>query len=216
MSKRKVVLVDDHKLVRAGLKALVDATTDFEVVAEGQDGADVQSLLESYSPDVLLLDISMELKSGLVALEELRKSQNSTPVIMLSMHERADYVIEALKLGANGYLLKDAAQPELELALSCVLEDHIYLSPRISKAVVAGVIGEVDADSPLPLTPRQEEILRLLALGKATKEIAWELGLSAKTIESHRAQIMDRLNIRDIAGLVRYAIRNGIIPLDDA
>ncbi|MEQ5835202.1 response regulator transcription factor [Marinobacter sp. NFXS9] len=214
-NERRVVLFDDHDLVREGLKLMIEAIPDFRVIAEGEDGGAVPEIVGQAEPDVVLMDISMHKVTGLDALRTLREQQNPTPVIMLSMHREPNYVINAFRLGANGYLLKDSAAKELHFALDSVCNQQLYVSPGISESVVGAAIGELDAPEPSPLTGRQNEILRLIALGRATKEIAWDLGLSAKTVESHRAQIMERLSIRDIAGLVRYAIRNGLISLDD-
>jgi DNA-binding NarL/FixJ family response regulator len=213
---RTVVLIDDHRLVRAGLKNLIDNMDDFTVIAEGADGVEAIDLAEHEKPDVCILDISMRDMSGIDALADLRKKGCTTKVIILSMHDSPEYVSKALRAGANGYLLKDSAETELSLALQSVVEEQVYLSPRISgdlvKAALAGGTGFLSS-SDVPLTERQKEILRHIADGKATKEIAWELGLSAKTIESHRAQIMERLEIRDIAGLIRYAFKHGLTEL---
>jgi len=213
---RTVVLIDDHRLVRAGLKNLIDNMDDFTVIAEGADGVEAIALAEHEKPDVCILDISMRDMSGIDALADLRKKGCTTKVIILSMHDSPEYVSKALRAGANGYLLKDSAETELSLALQSVVEEQVYLSPRISgdlvKAALAGGTGFLSS-SDVPLTERQKEILRHIADGKATKEIAWELGLSAKTIESHRAQIMERLEIRDIAGLIRYAFKHGLTEL---
>ncbi|MDX1817126.1 MAG: response regulator transcription factor [Marinobacter sp.] len=216
MAESTVVLVDDHRLVRAGLKTLIDNIDGFTVIAEGSDGAEALQLVNQHSPDVLLLDISMRDMSGLDALAQLKGQSDQTRIIMLSMHDSPEYVIKSLQGGANGYLLKDSAESELELALGYVMEDQLFLSPRVSRDVVMPAItGRSIAphQDDVPLTPRQREILRLIADGKATKEIAWELGVSAKTVESHRAQIMERLQIRDIAGLIRYAFRHGLSDL---
>lgn len=212
--RRRVVLIDDHTLVRAGLRALIDDLPDFAVVGEGDDGDQALTLIEQYRPDVLLMDISMPRMSGLDALDLVRRHYPALPVIMLSMHALREYALQALRAGAAAYLLKEAAETELELALRAAGAGEQYLSPKISSSVLDALPAQQKGES-LPLTERQREVLRLLALGYATKEIAFELQLSAKTVESHRAQIMARLAIRDVAGLVLYAIRHGIISLDD-
>ncbi len=216
MSATRVALIDDHTLVRAGLRALIDDIPGFIVVAEGSDGEQAAAVVREHHPDVLIMDITMPGMSGLEALQRVRAAWPQLPIIMLSMHATRDYVLRAIHGGASAYLLKEAAETELELALKAVLAGQQYLSPKISGAVIDAVIdaraGVTDAPT---LTARQREVLRLLALGHATKEIAHELQLSAKTVESHRAQIMERLAIRDIAGLVVYAIRCGIISLDE-
>lgn len=216
MEQKSVLLIDDHRLVRAGLRNLIENMDGFHVVAEGADGSEALALAHQQQPDICVLDISMPDMSGIDALGEMRSRGCDTEVIILSMHDTSEYVNKALRSGADGYLLKDSAETELELALRAVLAGQIYLSPRISGDLVRAALaggGLPPAAEEIPLTERQKEILRYIADGKATKEIAWELGLSAKTVESHRAQIMERLQIRDIAGLIRYAIRHGLTEL---
>lgn len=208
-----VVLIDDHTLVRAGLRALIEDLPGFRVVAEGAEGDAAVELLARHHPDVLIMDISMPRRSGLEALTRVRAEFPQIPVIMLSMHATREYVIGAIRAGASAYLLKEAAEVELALALEAVLAGQRYLSPKISGEVIDSLLQPAAEAS--PLTQRQREVLRLLALGRSTKEIAHELQLSAKTVESHRAQIMERLAIRDVAGLVVYAIRQGIIAIDE-
>lgn len=216
MSERKrVVLVDDHTLVRAGLRALIDDLAGFEVVGEGSDGEQALPLVQAQRADVLVMDISMPQLSGIDALLRVRAELPQLPVIMLSMHATRDYVLRAIRAGASAYLLKESAENELELALNTVLSGQRYLSPKISGAVIDSLLQNDNATNDVPLTARQREVLRLLALGRGTKEIAFELQLSGKTVESHRAQIMERLSIRDVAGLVVYAIQHGIIALDE-
>ncbi|MCD1646507.1 response regulator [Marinobacter adhaerens] len=216
MDNKTVLLVDDHQLVRAGLRNLIENMEGFEVIAEGADGSDAVELAKREKPDICMLDISMRDMSGLEALAELRAQGCVTKVIILSMHDSSEYVSKALRAGANGYLLKDSAETELHLALQAVIAGQVYLSPRVSGDVVKAALSgrhSYQANEDIPLTERQQEILRLIADGKGTKEIAWELGVSPKTIESHRAQIMERLQIRDIAGLIRYAFRHGLTDL---
>lgn len=216
MDNKTVLLIDDHRLVRAGLRNLIENMDGFEVSAEGADGTDAVTLALQTNPDICLLDISMGGMSGIEALTKLRQQGCKTRVLILSMHESAEYVSNALRAGANGYLLKDSAETELHIALKAVMAGELFLSPRVSGDVVRAALRGQPSNpeaSDVPLTDRQTEILRLIADGKATKEIAWQLGLSPKTVESHRAQIMDRLQIRDIAGLIRYAFRHGLIDL---
>ena len=210
----KVVLIDDHTLVRAGLKALVEDVADCVVVAEGSDGAELESLVEIHVPDLVIMDIAMKQMSGLDALKAIRKTNPALRVIMLSMHSSGDYVVRALECGANGFLPKESAKVELELAIETILSGKNYLSPALSNEIVDVMLRSPSSNGS-PLTARQTEILTMIAQGKATKEIAYVLGLSVKTVEAHRTQIMERLNIRDIAGLVIYAIKNGVISLDD-
>lgn len=212
---KRVVLIDDHTLVRAGLRALIDDVDGFAVVGEGSDGEQALALVQEQHADVLIMDITMQRVSGLDALQSVRTELPQLPIIILSMHSTRDYVLRAIRSGASAYLLKEAAETELELALNAVMAGQQYLSPKISSAVIDTWLAGTGTDTQEALTARQREVLRLLALGWATKEIAHELQLSAKTIESHRAQIMERLSIRDVAGLVVYAIRHGIITLDE-
>jgi len=217
---KRVLLVDDHHLVRAGLRALLEDTSGYEVVAEGADGSEVIGLVEAHSPDILIMDIAMQRVSGLEALPGIKKRFPELYVILLSMHSSRDFIQQAFDGGADAYLLKDSAEVELELALAAVARNERYLSPRISDFLIDVLSGKTKPETKATevesiLTSRQIEILRLIALGKGTKEIAFDLDLSVKTVESHRAQIMERLNIRDIASLVRYALKQGVISLDD-
>jgi DNA-binding NarL/FixJ family response regulator len=211
--------VDDHALVRAGLRSLVEDQPGYEVVAEGGDGSDVERLLKEYSPDILLLDISMKHMSGLDALRQWREHYPDVQILVLSMHATPDYVLAALRLGARGYLLKDAAAQELDLALQALARNESYLSPGIAQTVIQSAIVEnrprESSTGATALTPRQTEILRLIARGCSTRDIAQGLGLSVKTIDTHRSQIMDRLNLHDVPSLVLYAVRKGLISPDD-
>ena len=210
----RVVLVDDHELVRAGIRSLL-IEAGYQVVAEGSDGDQVEALVESHQPDVLLLDLTMRRCSGLEALTMVRSRWPQLPVILLSMHDTRDYVLKAMQMGASGYLLKDAAVIELQLALQSVLGGHRYLSPRVAGQVIDAASGRGGEDPLELLTSRQQEVLYWLAKGKSNKEVAFILNLSVKTVDTHRAQIMERLAIRDLAGLVMYALRRGIIKLDE-
>lgn len=185
------------------------------VVGEAASGEEALALAGAALPDVVLMDIAMKGMTGLQAASRLRETCPGVRVIILSMHAGEEYVLQALRAGAVGYLLKDAATGELELALRSVMRGESWFSPSVSRQVVEGYVqrvgGEPAADV---LTARQREVLRLVAGGKSTKEIAFDLNLSVKTVETHRAQIMERLGIRDVAGLVRYALRTGLIPPD--
>ncbi len=220
VKNKRIILVDDHHLVRAGLRSLLEDTPGYEVVGEASDGSAALALIEQHHPDVLITDIAMKKQTGLQALPEIKRAYPKLPVILLSMHASKDYLKEAFEKGAQAYLLKDSAEVELELALDAVCRGERYVSPKLSEAMLAALSDSENDEqqgrnADCPLTDRQLEILRLIALGKGTKEIAYELNLSAKTIESHRAQIVERLGIRDVASLVRYAIKRGIIDLDD-
>ena len=213
MAPLRVLLVDDHALVRAGMRSLLQDLPEVEVVAEAGDGAEALAAAERERPDVVLMDIAMKGMNGLEAAARLRERLPGVKVIILSMHTSEEYVLLALRAGAAAYLIKDSATAELELALKCVMRGETYLSPAISRQVVDGYVQRVGASAgPEPLTPRQREVLKRIAEGRSTKEIAFELNLSVKTVETHRAQIMERLGIRDVAGLVRYAMRTGLVP----
>lgn len=213
MAGQRILLVDDHALVRAGMRSLLQEIPGVQVVAEASDGAEALRLAAELRPDVVLLDIAMKGMNGLDAAARLREQLPAAKVIVLSMHTSEEYVLLALRAGAAGYLIKDSATSELELALKAVARGETYLSPAISRQVVDGYVQRVGAAAaPDPLTPRQREVLKRVAEGRSTKEIAYELKLSVKTVETHRAQIMERLGIRDVAGLVRYAMRAGLVP----
>ena len=195
---------------------LLERIPGIEVVGEASNGRQALALVKTKRPNLILLDIAMAELGGLEALAQISRDFPAVKVIMLSAHANEEYVIRALRGGATGYMLKDAATAELELALKSVSEDKTYLSPSISRAMIDDYLQHVSAPvSPLDqLTARQREILQSIAEGKTTKEIAIELEISAKTVEAHRLQLMERLNIHDIAGLVRYAIRNGLVSAE--
>lgn len=213
MTPLRVLLADDHTLVRAGIRALLAGYAGVTVVGEAANGREALELARNTRPDVVLMDISMKDLNGLEATARLHKEVPTARVIVLSMHASEEYVMQALRAGAAGYLIKDAAPLELELALRAVMRDETWLSSAISKQVVDGYVQRLDAEaSPLvQLTPRQREILQLIAEGKSTKEIAYLLEVSVKTVETHRAQLMERLGIRDVPGLTRYAVRIGLV-----
>jgi len=211
----RVVLADDHALVRAGMRSLLGGMAQVEVVGEASSGEEALVLAERERPDVVLMDIAMKGITGLEAAARIRDQHPGVRVIILSMHSGEEYVLQALRAGAIGYLLKDAATGELELALRSVMRGESWLSPAVSRQVVEGYVQRAGAEAPPDvLTARQREVLRLVAGGKSTKEIAFFLNLSVKTVETHRAQIMERLGIRDVPGLVRYALRTGLVPPD--
>jgi DNA-binding NarL/FixJ family response regulator len=212
----RVLLADDHTLFRDGLRSLLERLGDVTVAGEAGDGREALKLIEERSPDVAIVDITMPGLSGLEVAARAKRVSPATRVIILSMHAGEAYVAHALRAGVAGYLLKDAAAAELALALRAVRRGETYLSPAISKHVVGGFLHGTrgEADPLALLTPRQREILQLIAEGKANKVIAADLGLSVKTVEAHRAQLMDRLDIHDVAGLVRLAIRAGLVTPD--
>jgi DNA-binding NarL/FixJ family response regulator len=212
----KIFLVDDHALVRAGINALLAQMPNVEVIGQAENGHDALREIARLHPDIVLLDISM---AGLNGLEVARRIRQETPaarIIMLSIHNNEDYVAQAFRAGAVGYLLKGSAPSELEVAINAVMRGDVYLCPGVSKTVVSGFVKNQakGADTEDKLTARQREILQLIAEGRTTKEIALQLDISVKTVETHRAQIMERLNIRDVPGLVRYAIRKGLVNVE--
>ncbi len=213
MSAVRILLADDHTLVRAGIRSLLESVAGVEVVAESGDGREALELIARHRPDVALLDIGMPGLSGLEVAKRAAQESPRTRVIILSMHGDPIYVRQALRAGVSGYLLKGAAVAELPLAVQSVMRGETYLTPRISQTVVDGFLRDTgqEADPLEGLTERQREILQLIAEGKSTKEIAHLLDLSAKTVETHRVRIMERLDIHDIPGLVRFAIRAGLV-----
>ena len=212
----RIVLCEDHTLVRAGISALLDSFPDVEVAGEAGDGREGVALIKKEQPDVVLMDIAMPSLNGLQATARLAKECPDTKVIVLSMHSNEEYVLQALRAGASGYLLKEAATSELRMALDTVARGDTYLSPAISRIVIDDYLGRVEASKdPLDkLTPRQKEILQLIVEGNSTRKIAEILHVSAKTVETHRAQLQERLGIYDVPGLVRFAIRVGLISPD--
>ena len=213
----RVLLAEDHLLVRAGIRALLDGFSDVEVVGEVTSGTEVLPAVASLAPDIVLMDISMQGMNGLEATRRLGDDHPDTRVIMVSMHASEDYVARALRAGARGYLTKASAAQELERALRAVMAGDQYIDSHISRAALEAYmkrLGDDDQEKDV-LTARQREILQLIAESLVTKEIAYRLGVSTKTVETHRKQLMERLNIHDVAGLVRYAIRTGVVSSDD-
>lgn len=212
----RVLLADNHTLVRAGLRALLQNIEGIQVVAEAGDGREALHLIAVHQPDLVLMDIAMPEMNGLEATAHVVKEFPQVRVIILSMHANEEYVLQALRTGAMGYVLKDAGISELELAVRASVRGETYLSPAVSKHVVADYVRRVSSEpsSLEQLTSRQREILQLIAEGRTTKEIADLLYVSVKTVETHRLQLMKRLDIHDVAGLVRYAIRMGLVLPD--
>lgn len=217
MKPIRVLLADDHTLVRAGFGALLQSLPDIQVVAEADDGREALRLIEEHQPDVVLMDIAMPGLNGLEAVARVTEEFPYVRVIILSVHANEEYVLRALRTGAAGYLLKNASAAELEFAISSATRGETYLSPAVSKHVAAYVqrVGVETSFSLERLTPRQREVLQLIAEGHTTQEIARLLNVSVKTVEKHRMQLMERLDIHDIAGLVRYAIRVGLVMLEE-
>jgi DNA-binding NarL/FixJ family response regulator len=212
--------VDDHSLIRAGVRALVLDIPGYAVIGEANDGSKLLEMVEQLSPDIILLDISMKETGGLEALQRLKRVRPQCKVLILSMHTDPALIMQALESGAHGYLLKDTTAIELEHALDALRNNERYLSPAIAHTVINQALIRTQKSQPQTqdshnLTARQLEILRLIVRGKSTREIANGLGLSIKTVETHRSQIMKRLQIYDVAGLVLFAVREQIISLDD-
>ena len=203
----QVVLADDHDLVRSGIKALLSTVEGVQVIAEARNGNELVQLLESVKPDVVMTDISMPGMDGITAIAEIHSRFPDVKVLVLSMYDTVDFVKRAVANGACGYLMKDAPPFELEQALRSVMATGSYFSPAIAQRLLQPSEPTVDDE----LTHRQVEILTLIAQGKSAKEIAFELGLSPKTVDVHRARIMERLKLNDIASLTRYAVRKGLI-----
>jgi DNA-binding NarL/FixJ family response regulator len=211
-----VLLVDDHAIVRAGLSSLVQKIANVEVIGEAGDGREALKLVRSLSPNVVLMDIAMAGLNGLEAAAQVTKEFPDVRVLMLSMHAAEQYVLRAFRAGAAGYVLKNSAPKELETALMTVSRGQTYLSPSISKQVVDLCLRRTNqseqAENHESLAPRQREVLQLIAEGKSSKEIGFLLNISSKTVDTHRMRMMDRLKIHDIPGLVRYAMRLGLVP----
>lgn len=215
MSRKSVLLADDHTLVRAGIRALVEKLSDVEVIAEAKDGREALHLIREHRPDLVLMDIAMPGLNGYEATSRISKEFPDVRVIILSMYANEEYVREAVHAGAAGYLLKRCAAAELEKAIKTVAGGDSYFSPLVTEHVNDGGRPGTDRAVLERLTSRQREILQLIAERHSTKEIAQVLGISVKTVETHRAQLMDRLGIHDVPGLVRFAIRTGLVSLDD-
>jgi DNA-binding NarL/FixJ family response regulator len=203
----RVVLADDHDLVRSGIKALLSMVDGVEVIAEARDGKELVTLVEDLKPDIVMTDISMPGMDGITAIAEIHERDPKVRMLVLSMYDTVDFVKRAVTNGACGYLMKDAPPFELEQAVRSVMATGSYFSPIIAQRLLQPSEPSVDDE----LTHRQVEILKLIAQGRASKEIAYELGLSPKTVDVHRARIMERLQLNDIASLTRYAVRKGLV-----
>ena len=203
----QILLADDHQMVREGLKMLLERA-GFKVAGEASDGQEAVRRVRDLVPDVAVLDLAMPLLNGLDAAREIVRASPRTRPIILTMHTEDSYVMAALRVGVKAYVLKTQAAPDLIQAIEEVSRDRIYLSPGISRTVVEAYLAKTEPD---PLSPREREVLQLVAEGKTTKEIARLLGVGVKTAENHRTRILAKLDIHETAGLVRYAIRRGLI-----
>lgn len=212
MKQHRILLADDHALVRAGIKSLMERIPGFQVCAEASDVPEARRRLEQTEVDIVVTDISMGDESGLDLARHVRDRFPATRVVVVSMHTSEDLAAEALRLGASGYLLKEAAPAELEIALRAATRGEIYMSPAISARMMRRLMEPASTPAGLNvLTARQVQILTLIARRKATKEIAYELDLSEKTVAAHRSQIMHRLGVRDVVGLALFAMKHGLI-----
>ncbi len=219
MAPTTILLADDHKIIRDGLRSLLEADADrYEIVGEATDGREAVRLSRKLSPTIVIMDIAMPELNGIEATHQIKADNDAVKVISLSMHSDATYVGRMLKAGASAYLLKESAFEELDAAIREVLSDRVYLSRGITGVVVEDYVQKLSKqgeEKPAAvLTPKEREVLQLIAEGKSTKEIAATLHVSVKTIETHRQNIMNRLEIRTIAQLTKFAIREGLTSLD--
>ena len=205
----RIVLADDHVLVRQGLKSLLERE-GFQVVAEASDGQEALGHVQSLQPDIAVMDISMPTLNGLNAAREMRRSSPKTKTILLTQHDESQYIREALEAGVKGYVLKSQVASDLLLAIRQVSRGHVYLSPGVSNAIMEAYQSKSEKSKD-PLTLRERQVLQLIAEGKSTKDIASLLGISAKTAESHRTRLMQKLDIHETASLVLYAVRHGFV-----
>lgn len=212
----RVLVIDDHTLIRAGITALLQRMAHIEVVGEAGDGGEAMRLIEELEPNVILLDLQMPGLSGFEVLEQTAAKFPKIKIIVLSVHDTEEYAHRALQAGAAGYLPKSAASTELERAIDQVVRDEQYLPTTLAQTASIDSSSSGPPETPqMELTPRQREVLTLIAEGYSTRNIARALGISVKTVETHRAQLMDRLNIHDVASLVRYAIRMKLVSLEE-
>jgi DNA-binding NarL/FixJ family response regulator len=210
----RVLVADDHMIVRTGIRHVLESDADFEVVGEAASASEAVSLTSKLAPDVVVLDISMPDESGLDVAARISRSTGKPRVLILSMHNNSEYVLESVRAGANGYLLKDTAATELRNAIRAVWRGESYFSPPVASSLSAAVRGDHQTHTAAgldQLTGREREVLLGIARGRTNKEIAGELGISHRTVESHRESLMRKLQIRTVAELTRYAINAGIV-----
>jgi|WetSurMetagenome_2_1015567.scaffolds.fasta_scaffold126236_3 DNA-binding NarL/FixJ family response regulator len=213
--KRRIGIAEDHTILRAGLRMLVESNPDFEVVGEAQDGIEAIRMVENLHPELVLMDLSMPRMNGMGAIQEIKRLVPGTRVLVLTVHKTEEYILEALRSGADGYVLKDATQSELMHALECVLSGNSYLSSGISEQVIEGYLGTkrgmAASTSWERLTQREREILKMIAEGYRNKDIAECLCLSAKTVEKHRSNLMKKLDLHNISSLTAFAMEKGLV-----
>ena len=214
----RILIADDHTIMRQGLRSLVEEADDMEVIDEASNGRSAVELCQELKPDMVIMDVGMEDLNGIEATRKIKEECPSTKVVGLSVHSDRQYVGGMLEAGASGYLLKDCAFEELENAIRTVLAGRTYLSPSIADIVVRNYVRQVPTKEPTAqakLTPREREVLQLLTEGKATKQVARELNVSVKTIETHRRNVMHKLDLHSVAELTKYAIREGLTSLNE-
>ncbi len=217
MTTIRVLLADDHKIIRDGLKTLIDKETGMEVVAEAENGRKTVRLAQKLHPNVIIMDVTMPDMNGIEATRKIMEEAPDCRIIGLSMHSDRRYILGMLEAGASGYLLKDCAFEELAAAVRNVAGGNTYLSPRITEVVVKGYLDKTAGPSRglgSALTPREREVLQLLAEGMAAKEVASHLNVSVKTVETHRRNMMEKLDMRSIAELTKYAVREGLVSIE--
>ena len=213
----KILLVDDHRVVREGLRSLIEKQHGMEVVAEAENGRTALQMTHKFKPDLIVMDLSMPDLNGIEATRQIVQEFPDTKVLALSMHADRQFVAGAIKAGVSGYLVKDSAFTELDRALRALAANETYLCSKITRVVVkdyAEKLSLEEAETPAALTARQREVLQLLAEGRTTKQIADRLNVSVKTVETHRRNIMEKLNIFSVAQLTKFAIREGLTSLD--
>jgi len=215
MRKIRILLADDHTLMRSGLRVLLEQQSDLAVVGEASDGREAVALVASQRPDVLVMDIGMPSLNGIEAAAQITQSHPEISIVMLSMHSDESYVLRALKAGARGYLLKDSAEADLIRAVHSVTEGKSFFSPAVSKVLLDDYVRKLKrsgTEDPYDLlTPREREVLQLVAEGESNKDVAQLLNLSVYTVETHRSNIMEKLNLHGVPELILYAVRKGII-----
>ena len=215
----RILLVDDHEIMRNGIKSLLESEDDLEVVAEASDGREGVLMARRHRPDVVMMDISMPNLNGVEATRQIVEAGDGCKVLILSMHRDPRFVAGVLEAGARGYLVKTCTAQEMVSVIRLVNQGRTYLSPEVTDLVVKGFVGRLDGDAAHPpassLSPREREVLQLLAEGLSAKAIADRLNLGVKTVETHRRNLMEKLNIDNLVDLIRYALREGVCSLDD-
>jgi DNA-binding NarL/FixJ family response regulator len=213
--KYRIVIAEDHRILREGLRSLLSSSPDFEVVGEAEDGREAIRCVEKMKPDLILTDLSMPRMNGMEAIREIKKQSPKTKILVLTVHRTEEYILATLKAGADGYLLKDSTHSELVMAVKNVLSGKHYISPGISEKVIEGYIEGKKTLKPRTswetLTQREREILKLIAEGYRNKEIADDLCISVKTVEKHRANLMEKLNLHNVQALTALAIEKGLV-----